>query len=182
MGLQLNRRLMMARLPSRVGARLVGYLLASLLPFIAASVFAAGTGLPNAAPGKESSIYRMDTGIDDSGVYKNEVQACLSGKTHQARETCLEEARSAMAEKRRGQVATPREDFLANAMARCEPLVGEDKAACQARVMGKGSVTGSVADGGLLREVETVVLPPGATLTMKPQTSHPVVVIPQQPH
>src|SRR3972149_6702787 len=33
----------------------------------------------------KSSIYRRDTGINDSGNYNQEVQACLSGRTHQAR-------------------------------------------------------------------------------------------------
>ena len=44
---------------------------------------------------------------------------------------------------------------------RCDPLGGEEKAACQARALGYGNTSGSVAGGGVLREVETVVLPPG---------------------
>jgi hypothetical protein len=56
---------------------------------------------------------------------------------------------------------------------------GENQAACQARVLGMGSVEGSVAGGGVLREVETVVLPQGqASVTVEPQTSDPVVLIP----
>ena len=58
-------------------------------------------------------------------------------------------------------------------------LSGEDQAACQARVMGYGSTTGSVAAGGVLREVETVVLPAGATsVTIEPKTADPVVLVP----
>jgi hypothetical protein len=45
--------------------------------------------------------------------------------------------------------------FDANAASRCDALTGEDKGACQARVMGYGNTTGSVAAGGVLREVET---------------------------
>ena len=56
---------------------------------------------------------------------------------------------------------------------------GEDKAACQARTMGMGSAEGSVAGGGLIKEVETVVLPSGqSSVTIQPQTSDPVVLVP----
>jgi hypothetical protein len=72
--------------------------------------------------------------------------------------------------------------FEANAQARCAALAGEDKAACQARVLGFGNTTGSVAGGGVLREVETVVMPPGASsVTVEPKTSSgPVVLVPAQ--
>ena len=48
------------------------------------------------------------------------------------------------------------------------------------RLMGYGEVQGSVAGGGLIREVETVVAPAGAsTFTVNPQTeSGPVVLTP----
>ena len=69
--------------------------------------------------------------------------------------------------------------FQSNAAARCDVLSGEDKAACQARMMGYGSTSGSVAGGGVLREVETVVMPPGAgTVTIEPKTADPVVLVP----
>jgi hypothetical protein len=45
--------------------------------------------------------------------------------------------------------------------------------------MGYGNVSGSVAGGGILREVETVVLPPGQSdVTVQPKTSDPVVLVP----
>ena len=57
--------------------------------------------------------------------------------------------------------------------------MGEEKAACQARMMGYGNTSGSVAGGGLLREVETVVMPPGdSSVTIEPKTSDPVVLVP----
>jgi hypothetical protein len=59
--------------------------------------------------------------------------------------------------------------------------MGEDKAACQARLMGYGSTSGSVAGGGVLREVETVVLPRGASsVTIEPKTADPVVLVPSR--
>ena len=119
------------------------------------------------------------TAIDATGHYEKEVQACMAGQTQQDRETCLREARNAQAEKKRGALDNAGAQFDANKMARCEPLAGEDKAACQARMMGYGNTSGSVAAGGVLREVETVVLPPGASsVTIEPKTDEPVVLVP----
>ena len=120
------------------------------------------------------------TGIDASGNFQSEVQACNTGRTQQDRDTCLREARNARADKQRGVLANSG-SAQANAMARCEPLAGEDKAACQARVMGYGDTTGSVAGGGVLRQVETVVVPAGQTsVTIEPKTSDPVILVPKQ--
>lgn len=119
------------------------------------------------------------TGIDASGIYEREVQACMTGRTQQDRDTCLTEARNAQADKKRGLLDNAGSQFQSNAAARCEVLAGEEKAACQARVMGYGNTTGSVAAGGVLREVETVVLPPGSgSVTIEPKTSDPVVLVP----
>ena len=131
------------------------------------------SGGANAEP--KSSIQRRATGIDRSGNYQQEVQACRSGKTAQSRETCLEEARNAQAERRRGQLGKGGDDYTANALARCQSLTGEDLQACRARVMASGSTSGSVAGGGLLRQVETVV-PPGAD--NEPKTQKPGIVVP----
>jgi hypothetical protein len=119
------------------------------------------------------------TGIDATGNYQHEVQSCLTGQTQQDRETCLREARNAQADKKRGLLDNAQGRFDTNAVARCDALAGEDKAACKARVMGFGNTTGSVAGGGVLREVETVVLPPGqSSVTIEPKTSDPVVLVP----
>lgn len=121
------------------------------------------------------------TGIDASGNFQQEVNACMTGKTQQDRDTCLKEARNAQADKKRGVLDNSGARFESNASARCDVLMGEEKAACQARVMGYGSVTGSVAGGGLLREVETVVMPSGASsVTIEPKTADPVVLTPKQ--
>ena len=119
------------------------------------------------------------TGIDASGNYQEEVKACMTGKTQQDRDTCLREARNAQADKKRGALDTAGASFESNAVARCDVFKGEDKSACQARVMGYGSTSGSVAGGGVLREVETVVMPPGnSSVTIEPKTSAPVVLLP----
>lgn len=119
------------------------------------------------------------TAIDATGHYEKEVQACMSGQTQQDRETCLREARNAQAEKKRGALDNAGARFDANKVARCDPLAGEEKAACEARMMGYGNTSGSVAGGGVLREVETVVLPAGASsVTIEPKTDEPVVLVP----
>ena len=122
-----------------------------------------------------------DTGIDTSGNYRLEVQACNNGRTQEDRDTCLREARNARAEKQRGTLDKGA-DYRNNAMARCTPLSGEEKAACEARVMGYGDASGSVASGGVLRQVETVVVPPGqADVTIEPKTADPVILVPAEP-
>ena len=148
---------------------LYSFAAASLLAMTAATAQVAGT--------------TGDTGIDASGNYEREVQACMSGQTQEARDTCLREARNARADKQKRDLdAAGGKDLGANAMARCEPLSGEDKAACQARVLGYGEKSGSVAGGGVLREVETVVVPPGQTeVTIEPKTPNPVVLVPVHP-
>lgn len=144
----------------------------SLLSFGVAALLAVTAATAQVASGT--------TGIDASGNYKQEVNACLTGQTQQDRATCLREARNAQAEKKRGLLDNAGASFEANAMARCAVFTGnEDKDACQARVMGFGNTSGSVAGGGLLREVETVVLTSdSSSVTIEPQTAEPVVLVP----
>ncbi len=118
------------------------------------------------------------TGIDATGNAGSEMAACASGQTQQARETCMTEARNANADKRAGKLDNAGGQFGANAAQRCNALTGEDKVACEARVVGIGSTQGSVAGGGVIRKVETVVVPSdGSTVRVQPQTDS-IVVIP----
>jgi hypothetical protein len=154
---------------------MLSYGAAALLAVGAASaqVAFAATGSDAAFPGAKM--------IDNSGSYQSEVQSCMTGKTQQDRDTCLKEARNAHADKQRG-VLNHYGEHDQNAMARCDVFKdGEDKAACEARVLGYGSVDGSVAGGGLIRESETVVLPEGQhSVTIDPQTSNPIVLVPSK--
>jgi hypothetical protein len=144
----------------------------SLISFGVAALLAVGAATAQVATAGS-------TGIDATGSYQSEVQACMSGQTQQDRTDCLKEARNANADKKRGVLDT-QGSLEANAMTRCSAFTsGEDKAACQARVMGMGSAEGSVAGGGVVREVETVVLPAGqSSVTIEPRTSDPVVLVP----
>lgn len=149
----------------------------SLLSYGAVALLALGAATAQVAIGATDTSNTLPGTaiIDDTGSYQSEVNACMTGKTQQDQATCLREARNAHAEKQRGRL----EDYAQNAAARCNVLQGEDRAACNARMMGYGNVEGSVAGGGLIREVETVTMPAGErTVTVQPQTSDPVVLLP----
>ena len=73
------------------------------------------------------------TGIDASGSYQQEVNACMTGKTQQDQATCLREARNAQADKKRGVLDNSGAQFDSNAALRCSVLTGEEQAACQDR-------------------------------------------------
>ena len=118
------------------------------------------------------------TGIDNTGNASSEMAACNNGTTQQSRETCMNEVRNANAAKRAGKVDNAGGQFKANALMRCDVLQGEDKTACQARVAGYGSPQGTVAGGGVITQVETVVVPatPGA-VNIQPQTSTDTIIL-----
>lgn len=119
--------------------------------------------------------------IDNSGDSERERAACLAGNTPQERDTCLREVTNAAAAKRQGDLRAPaQEQMQENAMRRCDVLSGEEHAACAARVLGYGNQSGSVGGGGVLREVETVVVPPGQSeVTIEPKTAEPVLIVPR---
>ena len=118
------------------------------------------------------------TGIDASGNAASELAACNNGTTQQSRETCITEVRNANAAKRAGQLDNAGGQFGANALQRCNVLQGEDKVACEARVAGYGSPQGSVAGGGVITQVETVVVPKGPeVINIQPQTSSDTIIV-----
>lgn len=91
--------------------------------------------------------------LDRSGNYRQEVRACQEGRTAEDRPTCLLEARNAEADRKRGRL-TNRGNFEANALARCSAFnQPQDKEACRARIVGHVEIQGSVAGGGILRQV-----------------------------
>ena len=149
----------------------------SLLSFSAVALLALCAATAQVAIGATEATHPGTAIIDNTGSYQHEVQACMTGKTQQDQATCLREARNANAEKQRGRL----EDYAKNSAARCDVLQGEERSACQARMMGYGSIDGTVAGGGLVREVETVTMPPGETqVTVEPRTADPVVLMPSK--
>ena len=119
------------------------------------------------------------TGIDASGSTQKDRAACRDGRSKQDQATCLREVNNAAAEKRSGKLDNSSAQFEANARLRCEALTGEDRSACMARVIGYGNASGSVAGGGVIREVEPVLVPAGSTsVRIEPQTNAPVLLVP----
>ncbi|MDX3905487.1 MAG: hypothetical protein QHC78_07340 [Pigmentiphaga sp.] len=98
-------------------------------------------------------------------AYKEEVARCNSGKSGQDRATCMREAGAALQEARRGRTggAADASAYERNRTQRCNALPEADRPACIARVEGRGTVTGSVEGGGLLREYREVVTPAPAS-------------------
>lgn len=100
---------------------------------------------------------------DAKARYQRESAACASLRDFDNRANCLSEASTRYA----GTRPTPAEeqaDVLArNAQRRCDALPQELRSDCLARMQGQGSTRGSVAGGGIYRELVTreVVVPAG---------------------
>ncbi len=146
---------------SRISKSAAAFAVTALLAMTAIAQIASGT-----------------TGIDATGNAASEMAACNNGTTQQSRETCITEVRNANAAKRAGQLDNAGGQFGANALQRCNVLQGEDKIACEARVAGYGSPQGSVAGGGVITQVETVVVPKSPeVINIQPQTSSDTIIV-----
>lgn len=88
--------------------------------------------------------------------YKQDVAVCNSGHSNQDRATCLREAGAALANARRGLLDDGGANYQRNQSQRCTPLPQEQRADCIARMQGGGTTSGSVAGGGVYRELVTV--------------------------
>ena len=90
-----------------------------------------------------------------AALYRQERAVCLSDRSNQDRATCLQEAKAAYGEARRGGLDTDAAPLADNVRRRCDPLPDEQRQACHARMHGQGSTSGSAATGGILRELST---------------------------
>ena len=103
--------------------------------------------------------------------YQQERSQCLDGSSNQDRATCLREAGAARAEARKNGLGDSADPYTDNQRQRCAALPGTDRSDCLARMQGKGSTSGSVAAGGLLREL--VVREPAVAAPAAPVASPP---------
>jgi hypothetical protein len=95
--------------------------------------------------------------------FEADVQSCRSGKTGQAFDACMNEAKAVLAAPAGSLPSVSAEQRKKAASLRCDVLTGDEHAACVARMQGEGTVSGSVAGGGVLREIVTTeVVPPDA--------------------
>ena len=92
-------------------------------------------------------------------VYKVDRANCLAGRTQQDLQTCLKEAGAARDSARKGLLKTESPQVLRdNALARCQVQPeGPARSDCERLARGEGTVSGSVAAGGDLKELHTIV-------------------------
>jgi hypothetical protein len=93
----------------------------------------------------------------NTSTYQADRAACLSGQSHQDRQTCLREAGAAQAEARRGGLDDKGADYERNKLARCDAqTVPADREMCIRMMKGAGTASGSVEGGGIYRELVEV--------------------------
>ena len=86
--------------------------------------------------------------------YQEERAVCLSGHSNQERSTCMKEAGAAFAEsKRDGLGRSNANELQRNRRTRCDALKAGDHADCLRRMDGEGVTSGSVQQGGIIREL-----------------------------
>lgn len=93
---------------------------------------------------------------DQNATIQKERTDCMNGSSQQDRATCMREAGAAKQESQRGNLRDSG-DYQANASKRCAALPAAEKADCERRANGEGSVSGSVGGGGVVRELVTPV-------------------------
>ncbi|MBE0549105.1 MAG: hypothetical protein IH627_15940 [Rubrivivax sp.] len=87
--------------------------------------------------------------------HAQDVAACKSGRSTQDRAACLREAGAALMEAKRGGLGSGSQPYSANQFLRCDPLPADQRKDCIARMQGQGTTSGSVAGGGIYRELVT---------------------------
>jgi hypothetical protein len=186
-------------LPARATDRPDARRLALVLPAAALALAAAACGSVHAASATPSGPANAAAAAAPDGAearYKRERERCLSGQSQEDTKTCLREAGAALQAAREHDLRNPdAEQLAANARRRCEVFkTDDDRRACLARVSGEGSVAGSVAGGGILREYTEVIpapesLPPTAAGRASPavpptqptQSAQPTLPTPPSP-
>ena len=94
--------------------------------------------------------------------YQRDAAVCLSRNYKGARNECLSDASTARASREPVTIDPDPGRYARNALQRCEALKDADRADCVARMQGQGTTSGSVAGGGIYRELvtrEVVVVP-----------------------
>jgi hypothetical protein len=88
--------------------------------------------------------------------YRQDIAKCSSGQSNQSVVDCRREAGSALAEAKRGAIHNDPAQYRMNALQRCTVHEGDDRAACEARIIGQGDITTGAEAGGLLRKSITI--------------------------
>lgn len=121
-------------------------------------------------------------GAWSQSTYEQDRAACMRSDSQHERTSCLREAGAVRAQgagKMPMAGDTP-ESRMQNAMKRCVELPPESKATCERMVRGEGSVSGSVAGDGQIRELVTPV-PAVPPMQPMPPMPSPQPMPPLQP-
>jgi len=114
-------------------------------------------------------------------TYEQDRAACMRSDSQHERTSCLREAGAVRAQgANRAPGVTP-EARMDNAMKRCVDLPPENRGTCERMVRGEGSVSGSVAGGGQIRELVTPVPAVPPMQPMPPGQPSPQPMPPLQP-
>jgi len=121
---------------------------ACLISFAIGAVFCASAAVA-AEPKRASDIHER---------YLAERAQCMRITVPDERKTCLREAGAAQAEARHGTLAEDQADFERNRLARCGYYTDSmERSYCERRMRGEGTVSGSVEDGAIVRELVVTV-------------------------
>ena len=88
-------------------------------------------------------------------VYARAQARCMAMPVHGDRANCLSEASTAHEATLPAEIDPDPGRYARNAQVRCQPLPVDDRQDCLARMAGQGTTTGSVAGGGIYRELIT---------------------------
>lgn len=106
-----------------------------------------------AAAGASSAAGPAQAQDDTATRFKQERAACMARVVPEERETCLREATAAKAENQRRGLDVDAGKLQGNRLQRCNPLPDDQRRDCIARINGEGTASGSVAGGGIYREL-----------------------------
>ena len=110
----------------------------------------------SAALGASPALAANKTGPSDSEArYQRDAAACRTAPQGTDKAACLREAGAVRASKEHVSMDPDAGRFARNALKRCEPLSEPDRSDCVARIRGHGTASGSVAGGGIYRELVT---------------------------
>lgn len=87
--------------------------------------------------------------------YQRDAAVCLARRYVGDRDDCLSDASTARASRAPVTIDPDPGRYARNALKRCEPLSEPDRGDCVARMQGGGTTSGSVAGGGIYRELVT---------------------------
>jgi hypothetical protein len=82
---------------------------------------------------------------------------CAYGIAQDGTKNCMSKAEYDITTSRQNVLDADPEQYMRNALIRCDSLKGDDRKDCLSRIRGGGTVSGSIEGGGLYRELVTII-------------------------